>query len=73
MIQDMKYIAGRNYNEPKVMMLMNELHPGKNYDVPDPWYGPEAGYHQVYKLIDEACDAIIKKYSYSNIQQSIHK
>ena len=42
---------------------MNELHPGKNMDVPDPWFGPEPGYHEVYKMIDEVCDAIIKKYA----------
>ena len=42
---------------------MNELYPGKNMDVPDPWFGSEPGYHQVYKLIDEVCDAIIAKYS----------
>jgi len=32
-------------------------------DVPDPYYGAEAGYHEVYKMIDKACDAIIDKYS----------
>ena len=31
-------------------------------DVPDPWNGPEKGYHEVYTLIEEACDAIIEKY-----------
>ena len=30
--------------------------------VPDPWYGTEPGYHEVYKMINEVCDAIIKKY-----------
>ena len=45
---------------------MNELFPGKNLDVPDPWYGPEPGYHEVYKMIDEACDKIIAKYKVEN-------
>ena len=40
---------------------MNALYPGKDMDVPDPWYGPEPGYHEVYKLIDAACDAIIEE------------
>jgi len=30
--------------------------------VPDPWYGPEPGYHEVYKMIDEACEKLIEKY-----------
>ena len=42
---------------------MNELYPGRNMDVPDPWYGTEPGYHETYSLIDKACDAIIEKYT----------
>ncbi len=59
-IDDMKAIAGNKYQEKKVDLLMNELYPGKNKDVPDPWYGPEPGYHQVYDMIDAACDKIIE-------------
>ena len=62
-LDDMKTIAGRKFNEAKAELLMNELHPGKNLSVPDPWYGTEPGYHDVYKTISEVCDAIIKKYS----------
>ena len=40
---------------------MDELHPGQQKDVPDPWYGPEPGYHEVYKMIEAACDKILKK------------
>jgi protein-tyrosine phosphatase len=60
---EMKKIAKNNFDASKVELLLNELFPGKNIDVPDPWYGPEAGYHQVYKMIDEACDAIVRKYT----------
>ncbi len=60
-IDDMKRIAGKKYNAEKVALLMNEFHPGKNMDVPDPWYGTEPGYHEVYEMIDKACDAIIEK------------
>jgi protein-tyrosine phosphatase len=31
--------------------------------VPDPWYGPEPGFHEVFKMINEVCDVIIKKYT----------
>jgi protein-tyrosine phosphatase len=70
-IDDMKRIARNKFDEKKVDLLLNELFPGQNVDVPDPWYGPEPGYHQVYKMINEACDAIIKKYSTINAQYSI--
>ena len=38
---------------------MNELYPGEGLDVFDPWYGDEDGYHEVYDMINAACDAII--------------
>lgn len=62
-IDDMKRIAKNKFDDKKVDLLLNELYPGKNIDVPDPWYGPEPGYHTVYKMISEACDTIVKKYS----------
>jgi protein-tyrosine phosphatase len=54
--------------QSKVDLLMNEVHPGSNEDVPDPWSGPEPGYHEVYAMIDKAADKIIAKYG-----QPIHK
>ncbi len=47
----------------KVMLFLNELYPGKHADVPDPWYGPQEGYLDVYNLIDAGTDAIIRKYA----------
>jgi len=61
-IDEMRRIAKNKFDPTKVDLLMNEVYPGKNMSVPDPWYGTEPGYHEVYALIDEACDAIIEKY-----------
>jgi protein-tyrosine phosphatase len=58
-IIEMKFIGKDQYKHNVVRLLLNESYPGKNRDVPDPWYGTEPGYHQVYQLIDEACEAII--------------
>ena len=62
-IEDIKYIAKDKFNGARIDLLMNELYPGRNMDVPDPWYGDEPDYHHVYKMIDSVCDAIIKKYA----------
>lgn len=62
-MDEMKRIAGKKFDAAKAELLMNEIYPGKNMDVPDPWYGPEPGYHEVFALIDKACDAIIEKYT----------
>lgn len=67
-IDEIKWIAGKHYNAGKVKLLMNEVYPGCNMDVPDPWYGPEPGYHEVYDMIDKACDKIIQKYSVQKIK-----
>jgi protein-tyrosine phosphatase len=61
-ITEMKWIAGNKYSPDKVDLLLNELYPGRNKDVPDPWYGTEPGYHDVYAMLDKACDKIIEKY-----------
>ncbi|HMK26322.1 MAG TPA: low molecular weight protein-tyrosine-phosphatase [Chitinophagaceae bacterium] len=61
-LEEMKRIAGKKFEHSKVDLLMNELYPGKNMDVPDPWYGPEPGYHEAFKLIDKVCDKIVEKY-----------
>jgi protein-tyrosine phosphatase len=64
---DVKRIFGNKWDENKVDMLMNEIYPGKNLDVPDPWYGGEDGYHRVYEMISQACDAIISKYAVERV------
>ncbi len=60
-LDDMKQIAKRSFSEQKAKLLLEELYPGQNRDVPDPWYGPEAGYHAVFALIEKACNQIISK------------
>lgn len=62
-LDEIRWIAGDKYDQTKVDLFLNELHPGKNKSVPDPWYGTEPGYHDVYKLIDATCEMIISKYA----------
>jgi protein-tyrosine phosphatase len=72
-MEEMKKIAGKKFDAGKADLLMNEFYPGKNMDVPDPYYGPEAGYHEVFELINKSCDCIIEKYTISNTQYSTIK
>ncbi len=60
-MQDVKRIAGDKFNRNKIDYFLNELNAGQNEDVPDPWYGGEDGYDEVYELIDKTCEAILKK------------
>ena len=59
---EIKRMSGRKADMGKVELLLNELNPGANESVPDPYYGGADGYIFVYDIIDQACDAIIKKY-----------
>ena len=54
---NVKKISAENWTEDKVDYLMNEVFPGKNISIPDPWFEEENEYHNVYKMIDKACDA----------------
>lgn len=60
---DMRRIAKNKFDTKKTDLLMNELYPEKNIDVPDPWSGPESGYYKVFDMLDAVCNRIIAKYS----------
>lgn len=62
-LSDIRHIAKNKFDPSKIDLLMNELYPGKDMDVPDPWYGEEPGYHEAYKLLDEVCNKIVEKYT----------
>lgn len=62
-LQHIQQIAGKQYDAKKVCLFMDELYPHKQIDVPDPWYGAEDGYHKVFDMLNQTCDAIIKKYT----------
>lgn len=52
----------RNENDiAKVHMILNEVFPGEDLDVPDPYYGGDFGFKNVYNMLDQACDVIAKK------------
>lgn len=62
-LDDIKWISKDKFDDKKAVLLLDELYPGKRADVPDPWYGPEDGYHKVFSLIEKACEKIIQNYS----------
>ncbi|MHB1146932.1 MAG: low molecular weight protein-tyrosine-phosphatase [Lutibacter sp.] len=52
----------RNENDTaKVKLILNEVFPNENLDVPDPYLGGDFGFKNVYKMLDEACEIIAKK------------
>jgi protein-tyrosine phosphatase len=59
---EVKRISGNRFDALKIDLLLNELFPRQNRNVPDPWFGEEDGYHDVYAMIDKACEKVIEKY-----------
>jgi len=51
-------IARSEHDKSKVKFILNEIYPNQNYDVPDPYYGGDHGFENVYKMLDEACTII---------------
>lgn len=62
-LQEIERIAGPHHSTANVHLFLNELQPGTNHSVPDPWYGDESGYTPVFNLISDTCTAIINKYT----------
>ena len=54
-------IAPNEEAKRKVKVILNELHPNKNLEVPDPYYGDLHGFEHVYNLLDEVCEVIAEK------------
>lgn len=54
-------LADSDSDKAKVVLLLNELEPGKDLDVPDPYFGGEQGFIDVFNLLDAATDQVIKK------------
>jgi protein-tyrosine phosphatase len=59
--QDVKRLANEDEYH-KIELIMNEVEPHRNINVPDPYYGEGDGFEHVFQMLDRACDAIIKKY-----------
>ena len=50
----------------KVQLILNELFPDENVDVPDPYFGLQDGFENVYEMLNEACDSIVEKLNKSH-------
>ena len=60
-LHNVKSLA-RNQNDlDKVDLILNQISPTGNQDVPDPYYGGEEGFEQVYRLLDASTQIIAEK------------
>ncbi len=57
----LKEMAPRASDLEKVDLIMNEMTPGEDQDVPDPFHNGVANFYRVYKTLDNVTDCIIEK------------
>jgi len=55
-------LAKDDFQQSKVKLLLNESKLFLNKSVPDPYYGGDDGFEDVYQMLDQACEMIEKKY-----------
>ena len=54
-------MAQNEDHRKKVKLILDEIFPGENVDVPDPYFGGGVGFENVFKMLDEACGIIARK------------
>jgi protein-tyrosine phosphatase len=59
--KDVMALAPNEEAKSKVKLILNELFPNENVDVPDPYYGGQDGFENVFDMLNEACDVIVGK------------
>ncbi|GAA4302741.1 low molecular weight protein-tyrosine-phosphatase [Aestuariibaculum suncheonense] len=59
--QNVLSLARNEDDKAKVEFILNETYPNQNHPVPDPYYGGNEGFENVYNMLDEACSIIAKK------------
>lgn len=57
-------LARNEEDKNKVRLMLNELFPGEDIPVPDPYYGEKSDFVNVIKLLDQATDSFIKNQGY---------
>jgi protein-tyrosine phosphatase len=62
-------LARTEEDQRKVSLLLETIYPGDEAPVPDPYYGGGDGFVEVFKMMDSACDAIVKEIKNS---RSVH-
>lgn len=63
-------LATNELQKSKVQLILNEIFPNENVDVPDPYYGLANGFDMVYQMLDEACEVIAQKLIAKHSQKS---
>ena len=59
--RDVIHLGKTPEHKNKVNLILNELFPDENVDVPDPYFGVTNGFDNVYQMLNEVTNIIAKK------------
>ena len=54
-------LANNETERNKVRLILNEVNPEKFESVPDPYYGGDDGFQNIYNMLNDACNKIISQ------------
>lgn len=58
-LQNVLSISRSAVDEQKVSLILDRIHPGQENEVPDPYFGGDHGFQEVFDLLDKATDRIM--------------
>lgn len=58
---DVLSLARNKEDVKKVKLILDELYPNSGMNVPDPYFGGEQGFENVFLLLNNACEVIAQK------------
>ena len=60
-LRDVMQHARSSEHQVKVDLILNQIYPGQNRSVPDPYYDDD-GFEQVFQMLDKACEEFVNQY-----------
>lgn len=57
---DLLNFAKTEHDKAKIDMIMNVVEKGKNIPIPDPYYGGDEGFAQVYSMLKSAAEKLVE-------------
>lgn len=61
-LENVVKLAKNESHKRKVSLFLNSMYPDKNLEVPDPYYGTEKHFEEVFQLVYKACDHLRQNY-----------
>lgn len=58
---DVLNLASNKLHKSKVKLILNELSPETDLEVPDPYYGGDRGFQNVFEMLNDACEQIANR------------